>query len=202
MTELFSRGENQSKEKEQSSTQKFPVKALISADKRFGFNPLTRRYILRTGLNWLELVKKGIVLDEEMGNIVIKQPIEIESAVKGVQDKHRALRNRQATIEKNKKEQLIESQKPEKVIPTKEQIRDVAREANKIVQKNKYKLNKLSKEQADNQLRKLLIRKLEIKNGDRTMSNLKDRISRVVNDLTTDMETTEYESSSSESESD
>ena len=202
MTELPLRGSH-SNEQEQSSTQKFPVKALISADKRFGFNPLTRRYILRTGLNWLELVKKGIVLDEEMGNIVIKQPIEIESAVKGVQDKHRALRNRQATIEKNKKEQLIESQRTEKVSPTKDQIRDVAREANKIVQKNKYKLNRLSKEQADNQLRKLLIRKLELKNKEtRTMSNLKDRISRVVNDLTTDMETTEYESSSSESESD
>ena len=190
-------------EQVQSSNQKFPVKALISADKRFGFNPLTRRYILRTGLNWLELVKKGIVIDEEMGNIIIKQPIEIESAIKGVQDKHRALRNRQATIDKNKKEQLAESQSSH-VIPSKDQIRDVAREANKIVQKNKYKLNKLSKEQADNQLRKLLIRKLEIKNKEtRTMSNLRDRISRVVDELTTDVESTCIEdSSSSNDESD
>jgi hypothetical protein len=182
----------------ESLTQKFPVKALISADLRFGFNPLTRRYILRTGDNYLQLVKTGIVIDEEIGKMLVKQPIEIDAAIKNVQNKHRSLKNRQATIEKNKKEQLIESQKTE---PTKEQIRDVARTANRIVQKNKYKLNKLSKAEADNQLRKLLIRKLELKTGDRTMANLKSRIERVVQDLTTDVESTCVEDSSSDDES-
>ena len=87
---------------------------------------------------------------------------------------------------------------PERVIPTKDQIRDVARLSNKIVQKNKHKLNKMSKHEADNQLRKLLIRKLEIKNDDtKTMANLRDRIARVVDNLTSDMETTCVESSSS-----
>jgi hypothetical protein len=185
----------------ETPTQKFPVKALISADGRFGFNPLTRRYILRTGGNYLQLVKTGIVTDEEIGKMLVKQPIEIDAAIKNVQNKHRSLKNRQATIEKNKRIELAKSNETEKIIPTKEQIRDVAREANRIVKKNKYKLNKLSKEQADNQLRKLLIRKLELKTGDRTMANLKSRIERVVQDLTTDVESTTYEDSSSEDES-
>ena len=182
--------------------QKFPVKALISADGRFGFNPLTRRYILRTGSNYLQLIRTGIVIDEEIGKMLVKQPIEIDAAIKNVQNKHRSLKNRQATIEKNKRIELAKSNEPEKVIPTKDQIRDVAKTANKIVQKNKYKLNKLSKEQADNQLRKLLIRKLEIKSGNRTMANLKDRITHIVDELTTDVESTCVEDSSSSDESD
>ena len=181
----------------------YPVQAIVSSDKKFGWNPVTRRYVIRTGQHWLHLLKNNIVNDPEMSPLLTKSPIDVEAGMKNVLNKSRSIRNKSATFEKKRKEELAKSNEPvEKIIPTKDQIRDVARLSNKIVQKNKHKLNKMSKQQADNQLRKLLIRKLEIKSGDRTMANLKDRIARVVDNLTSDMETTTYENSSSSSESD
>ena len=185
----------------------YPVQAIVSSDKKFGWNPVTRRYIIRTGPHWLHLLKNNIVFDPDMSPLLTKSPIDVEAGMKNVLNKSRSIRNKFATADKKRKEELAKSnevQPTEKIIPTKDQIRDVARTANKIVQKNKYKLNKMSKHEADNQLRKLLIRKLEIKNDDtKTMANLRDRIASVVNNLTSDMETTAYEdSSSSESDSD
>ena len=185
----------------------YPVQAIVSSDKKFGWNPVTRRYIIRTGPHWLHLLKNNIVFDPDMSPLLTKSPIDVEAGMKNVLNKSRSIRNKFATADKKRKEELAKSnevQPTEKIIPTKDQIRDVARLSNKIVQKNKHKLNKMSKHEADNQLRKLLIRKLEIKNDDtKTMANLRDRIARVVDNLTSDMETTAYEdSSSSESESD
>ena len=185
----------------------YPVQAIVSSDKKFGWNPVTRRYIIRTGPHWLHLLKNNIVFDPDMSPLLTKSPIDVEAGMKNVLNKSRSIRNKFATADKKRKEELAKSnevQPTEKIIPTKDQIRDVARTANKIVKVNKHKLNKMSKHEADNQLRKLLIRKLEIKNDDtKTMANLRDRIARVVDNLTSDMETTAYEdSSSSESESD
>ena len=182
----------------------YPVQAIVSSDKKFGWNPVTRRYVIRTGQHWLHLLKNNIVNDPEMSPLLTKSPIDVEAGMKNVLNKSRSIRNKSATFEKKRKEELAKSNESEKIIiPTKEQIRDVAKTANKIVKVNKHKLNKMSKQQADNQLRKLLIRKLEIKSGDRTMANLKSRIERVVDDLTSDMETTAYENiSSSDSDSD
>ena len=142
-----------------------------------------------------------------MSPLLTKSPIDVEAGMKNVLNKSRSIRNKFATADKKRKEELAKSnevQPTEKIIPTKDQIRNIAQTANKIVKVNKHKLNKMSKHEADNQLRKLLIRKLEIKNDDtKTMANLRDRIASVVNNLTSDMETTAYEdSSSSESESD
>ena len=189
------------------STVQYPVQAIVSSDKKFGWNPVTRRYIIRTGPHWLHLLKNNIVFDPDMSPLLTKSPIDVEAGMKNVLNKSRSIRNKFATADKKRKEELAKSnevQPAEKIIPTKDQIRDVARTANKIVKVNKHKLNKMSKHEADNQLRKLLIRKLEIKNDDtKTMANLRDRIARVVDNLTSDMETTAYEdSSSSESESD
>ena len=183
----------------------YPVQAIVSSDKKFGWNPVTRRYIIRTGPHWLHLLKNNIVYDPDMSPLLTKSPIDVEAGMKNVLNKSRSIRNKFATADKKRKEELAKSnevQPAEKIIPTKDQIRNVARTANKIVKVNKHKLNKMSKHDADNQLRKLLIRKLEIKSGDRTMANLKDRISRVVDDLTSDFETTAYEDSSSSSDSD
>ena len=185
----------------------YPVQAIVSSDKKFGWNPVTRRYIIRTGPHWLHLLKNNIVFDPDMSPLLTKSPIDVEAGMKNVLNKSRSIRNKFATADKKRKEELAKSnevQHAEKIIPTKDQIRDVARTANKVVKVNKHKLNKMSKHEADNQLRKLLIRKLEIKNDDtKTMANLRDRIARVVDNLTSDMETTAYEdSSSSESESD
>ena len=182
----------------------YPVQAIVSSDKKFGWNPVTRRYIIRTGPHWLHLLKNNIVFDPDMSPLLTKSPIDVEAGMKNVLNKSRSIRNKFATADKKRKEELAKSNEPERVIPTKEQIRDVARTAKKIVKVNKNKLNKMSKPQADNQLRKLLIRKLEIKNDDtKTMANLRDRIARVVDNLTSDMETTCVESSSSsESDSD
>ena len=186
----------------------YPVQAIVSSDKKFGWNPVTRRYIIRTGPHWLHLLKNNIVYDPDMSPLLTKSPIDVEAGMKNVLNKNRSIRNKFATADKKRKEELAISNargnEPERVIPTKDQIRDVARLSNKIVQKNKHKLNKMSKHEADNQLRKLLIRKLEIKNDDtKTMANLRDRIARVVDNLTSDMETTCVESSSSsESDSD
>jgi len=179
----------------------YPVQAIVSSDKKFGWNPVTRRYIIRTGPHWLHLLKNNIVYDPDMSPLLTKSPIDVEAGMKNVLNKSRSIRNKFATADKKRKEELVKSnevQHAEKIIPTKDQIRDVARLSNKIVQKNKHKLNKMSKHEADNQLRKLLIRKLEIKNDDtKTMANLRDRIASVVNNLTSDMETTAYEDSSS-----
>ena len=185
----------------------YPVQAIVSSDKKFGWNPVTRRYIIRTGPHWLHLLKNNIVFDPDMSPLLTKSPIDVEAGMKNVLNKSRSIRNKFATADKKRKEELAKSnevQPTEKIIPTKDQIRDVAQTANKIVKVNKHKLNKMSKHEADNQLRKLLIRKLEIKNDDtKTMANLRDRIAHVVDNLTSDMETTAYEdSSSSESESD
>jgi len=185
----------------------YPVQAIVSSDKKFGWNPVTRRYIIRTGPHWLHLLKNNIVYDPDMSPLLTKSPIDVEAGMKNVLNKSRSIRNKFATADKKRKEELVKSnevQHAEKIIPTKDQIRNVARTANKIVKVNKHKLNKMSKHDADNQLRKLLIRKLEIKNDDtKTMANLRDRIASVVNNLTSDMETTVYEdSSSSESDSD
>ena len=38
----------------------------ISQDDRWGYNPLTRRYLKRTGECWRRLVKAGVVQDEEV----------------------------------------------------------------------------------------------------------------------------------------
>ena len=185
----------------------YPVQAIVSSDKKFGWNPVTRRYIIRTGPHWLHLLKNNIVFDPDMSPLLTKSPIDVEAGMKNVLNKSRSIRNKFATADKKRKEELAKSnevQPAEKIIPTKDQIRNIAQTANKIVKVNKHKLNKMSKHEADNQLRKLLIRKLEIKNDDtKTMANLRDRIARVVDNLTSDMETTAYEdSSSSESESD
>ena len=185
----------------------YPVQAIVSSDKKFGWNPVTRRYIIRTGPHWLHLLKNNIVYDPDMSPLLTKSPIDVEAGMKNVLNKSRSIRNKFATADKKRKEELAKSnevQPAEKIIPTKDQIRNIAQTANKIVKVNKHKLNKMSKHEADNQLRKLLIRKLEIKNDDtKTMANLRDRIARVVDNLTSDMETTAYEdSSSSESESD
>ena len=185
----------------------YPVQAIVSSDKKFGWNPVTRRYIIRTGPHWLHLLKNNIVFDPDMSPLLTKSPIDVEAGMKNVLNKSRSIRNKFATADKKRKEELAKSnevQPTEKIIPTKDQIRNIAQTANKIVKVNKHKLNKMSKHEADNQLRKLLIRKLEIKNDDtKTMANLRDRIARVVDNLTSDMETTAYEdSSSSESESD
>ena len=185
----------------------YPVQAIVSSDKKFGWNPVTRRYIIRTGPHWLHLLKNNIVFDPDMSPLLTKSPIDVEAGMKNVLNKSRSIRNKFATADKKRKEELAKSnevQPTEKIIPTKDQIRNIAQTANKIVKVNKHKLNKMSKHEADNQLRKLLIRKLEIKNDDtKTMANLRDRIASVVNNLTSDMETTAYEdSSSSESESD
>ena len=185
----------------------YPVQAIVSSDKKFGWNPVTRRYIIRTGPHWLHLLKNNIVFDPDMSPLLTKSPIDVEAGMKNVLNKSRSIRNKFATADKKRKEELVKSnevQHAEKIIPTKDQIRNIAQTANKIVKVNKHKLNKMSKHEADNQLRKLLIRKLEIKNDDtKTMANLRDRIARVVDNLTSDMETTAYEdSSSSESESD
>ena len=40
----------------------------ISADPRWGYNPLTRRYIKRSGEIWRRLVKAGVVQDEEVAS--------------------------------------------------------------------------------------------------------------------------------------
>ena len=184
----------------------YPVQAIVSSDKKFGWNPVTRRYIIRTGPHWLHLLKNNIVYDPDMSPLLTKSPIDVEAGMKNVLNKSRSIRNKFATADKKRKEELVKSnevQQAEKIIPTKDQIRNVARTANKIVKVNKHKLNKMSKHDADNQLRKLLIRKLEIKNDDtKTMANLRDRIASVVNNLTSDMETTCVETSSSESDSD
>jgi len=184
----------------------YPVQAIVSSDKKFGWNPVTRRYIIRTGPHWLHLLKNNIVYDPDMSPLLTKSPIDVEAGMKNVLNKSRSIRNKFATADKKRKEELVKSnevQHAEKIIPTKDQIRNVARTANKIVKVNKHKLNKMSKHDADNQLRKLLIRKLEIKNDDtKTMANLRDRIASVVNNLTSDMETTCVETSSSESDSD
>ena len=185
----------------------YPVQAIVSSDKKFGWNPVTRRYIIRTGPHWLHLLKNNIVFDPDMSPLLTKSPIDVEAGMKNVLNKSRSIRNKFATADKKRKEELAKSnevQPAEKIIPTKDQIRNIAQTANKIVKVNKHKLNKMSKHEADNQLRKLLIRKLEIKNDDtKTMANLRDRIARVVDNLTSDMETTAYEdSSSSESDSD
>jgi hypothetical protein len=37
-----------------------------AGDERFGFNPISRRYVLRTGAIWKRLVKAGTVVDEEV----------------------------------------------------------------------------------------------------------------------------------------
>ena len=183
----------------------YPVQAIVSSDKKFGWNPVTRRYIIRTGPHWLHLLKNNIVYDPDMSPLLTKSPIDVEAGMKNVLNKSRSIRNKFATADKKRKEELAKSnevQPAEKIIPTKDQIRNIAQTANKIVKVNKHKLNKMSKHEADNQLRKLLIRKLEIKNDDtKTMANLRDRIARVVDNLTSDMETTCVESSSS-SESD
>ena len=183
----------------------YPVQAIVSSDKKFGWNPVTRRYIIRTGPHWLHLLKNNIVFDPDMSPLLTKSPIDVEAGMKNVLNKSRSIRNKFATADKKRKEELVKSnevQHAEKIIPTKDQIRNIAQTANKIVKVNKHKLNKMSKHEADNQLRKLLIRKLEIKNDDtKTMANLRDRIARVVDNLTSDMETC-VETSSSESESD
>jgi hypothetical protein len=38
----------------------------ISADPRWGWSPVSRRYVLRTGATWKRLVKAGVVQDEEV----------------------------------------------------------------------------------------------------------------------------------------
>ena len=135
----------------------YPVQAIVSSDKKFGWNPITRRYVIRTGQHWLHLLKSNLVYDSEMSPLLTRSPIDVEAGMKQVLNKSRSIRNKSATFEKKRKEELAKSNEPEKVIPTKEQIRGVARLSNKIVKVNKHKLNKMSKEQADNQLRKLLI---------------------------------------------
>ena len=40
----------------------------LSKDPRWGFSPVSRRYILRTGAVWKRLVKSGIVVDEEIAH--------------------------------------------------------------------------------------------------------------------------------------
>ena len=143
----------------------YPVQAIVSSDKKFGWNPVTRRYIIRTGPHWLHLLKNNIVYDPDMSPLLTKSPIDVEAGMKNVLNKSRSIRNKFATADKKRKEELAKSnevQPAEKIIPTKDQIRNIAQTANKIVKVNKHKLNKMSKHEADNQLRKLLIRKLEI----------------------------------------
>jgi len=38
----------------------------ISADPRWGWSPVSRRYVLRTGATWKRLIKAGVVQDEEV----------------------------------------------------------------------------------------------------------------------------------------
>ncbi len=40
-----------------------PTEDEMAASSLYGFNPLTRRYVLRSGLTWKKLVKQGVVQD-------------------------------------------------------------------------------------------------------------------------------------------
>ena len=51
-----------------------PKTSDVSKDPRWGFNPISRRYILRTGTIWRRLVKAGAVVDEEVA-AQLAQPI-------------------------------------------------------------------------------------------------------------------------------
>lgn len=43
-----------------------PKPADLSKDPRWGFSPVSRRYVKRTGATWKRLVKAGVVVDEEV----------------------------------------------------------------------------------------------------------------------------------------
>ena len=51
---------------ENSAREKYTKPADLSKDPRWGFSPVSRRYILRTGAVWKRLVKAGVVVDEEV----------------------------------------------------------------------------------------------------------------------------------------
>ena len=76
----------------------YPVQAIVSSDKKFGWNPVTRRYIIRTGPHWLHLLK-NIVYDPDMSPLLTKSPIDVEAGMKNVLNKSRSIRNKFATAD-------------------------------------------------------------------------------------------------------
>lgn len=122
----------------------------VSGDPRWGFSPISRRYVLRTGSVWKRLVKSGAVHDPEVAE---------QLATPSITKAWRAAR------EPPGNNVALEEGPPEKQV-TRAEVTNARRSAKKLIAEHVDQLEGLPPDQVDAMLRRLLARP---RRGDRQM---------------------------------